>query len=109
MELVKHIPLYSGDDSLALPQMSIGFTGSISIVGNVIPQEWKALIATQNREKFFELYPLCQALNLESNPICVKYAMSKLGLCESHLRLPLVEPTKAIKEQIDRVMDLASV
>lgn len=106
MELVKHIPLFSGDDSLALPQMSIGFTGSISIVGNAVPKEWKAFVDTQNRELFFELYPLCQALNLESNPICVKYAMSKLGYCEPHLRLPLTEPSAATKEQIDSILDL---
>lgn len=109
MELVRSVALYSGDDSLALPQMSIGFTGSISIVGNVIPKEWKAFVDTQNRELFFELYPLCQALNFESNPICVKYAMSKLGLCEPHLRLPLVEPSAATKEQIDSILDLVWV
>lgn len=104
-------PLLSGDDTLSLPQFSIGFSGSISIVENVVPMRWKAYVTTalmgdfpKARELFLELYPLCKSLVLETNPQCVKYAVSQLGKCLPKMRLPLLEPAipnqEKIKEQL---------
>ncbi|MDN3506085.1 MAG: 4-hydroxy-tetrahydrodipicolinate synthase [Simkaniaceae bacterium] len=92
-ELVDQIPHFSGDDSLLLPQLALGFAGSISIVGNIIPREWKEFILAGTKEQFFAHKKLIDALNLETNPQCVKYAVSLLGLCRSTMRLPLLEPT----------------
>ncbi|NGX37481.1 MAG: 4-hydroxy-tetrahydrodipicolinate synthase [Chlamydiae bacterium] len=97
-------PLYSGNDSVALPYFSIGAKGVISIVGNVIPRQWKEFIElaqkNRGREKFFELYPLCKAMVLETNPQCVKYGVSLLGKCSSKMRLPLMEPQEEVRETI---------
>ena len=111
MQLVKEIPLFSGDDTLALAQFSLGFTGSISIVGNVIPKEWKAFVDLalkgdfiEARKAFFALHDLCLAMVLETNPQCVKYAVSLLDRCRPKMRLPLIEPSeenqRKVKEKV---------
>ena len=106
-ELVQQVALFSGDDCLALAHFAMGATGSISIVGNLVPREWKAVIAEAlrgdfclARELYFSLYPLINALVLETNPICVKYAASLMGLCSCGMRLPLVEPSKAVRARL---------
>lgn len=97
-------PLFSGDDSLALPHLAVGFSGSISIIGNVAPSQWKGFIEKAllgdflgAREEYEKLYSLVQALVLETNPQCVKYAVSLLGLCSSMVRLPLIEPSEKVQ------------
>lgn len=106
-EFIPSIPHYSGDDCLALQHLLKGFSGSISIIGNVIPKMWKefvdcAIDGRQDlaRDQFSRLYPLCQALVMETNPQCVKYAMHLLGKCSSDLRLPLVQPREETKMKI---------
>lgn len=101
MDLAGKIPHFSGDDTLALPQFSIGFAGSISIMGNIFPKEWKAFVDLaldgkflDARSAFFSLHRYCKAMVLESNPQCVKYALSLLKRCQPHLRLPLCLPKK---------------
>lgn len=111
MELVQEIPHFSGDDSLTLAHISIGFTGAISVIGNIFPKEWKGVIdlALQGniikaRCAFFQLYAYCQALALETNPQCVKYALSILGKCNPILRLPLLLPREENQEKIKRLL-----
>jgi 4-hydroxy-tetrahydrodipicolinate synthase len=48
-----------------------------------------------------ELLPLIKAMFLETNPAPIKYAMSRLGLCSSELRLPLAEPRESTKCEIE--------
>ncbi len=105
------IRLYSGDDSLALAQFSIGFTGSISITGNVVPSAWNDFVQAavlgdflEAKEQFYRLYDLVNALVLEVNPQCVKYAASLLGRGPSRLRLPLLEPSELNCEKIRKVL-----
>lgn len=101
------IPFYSGDDSLALAQFAIGFTGSISIVGNVIPKEWNSFVHTavsqdlsSAQEQFYAFYDLVNAMILEVNPQCVKYAVNLLEKCSSRMRLPLIPPSFENQEKI---------
>jgi len=51
------------------------------------------------------LLPFIRSLFLETNPSPVKYAMSRLGLCSSELRLPLSEPRESTKREIDRRLE----
>lgn len=111
MELTS-CPLLSGDDVLAFAQMAIGFQGSISIVGNVIPHLWKEMVDAAlakhfDRAKvvFDNVVGLCRALVLETNPQCVKYAAHLSGLCSSALRLPLIEPSKENQLHIERELN----
>lgn len=87
---------FSGDDATALHYRVAGGHGCISVVANITPalcahlhRRFEAddmMAAIQLHER---LQPLVQALSLESNPIPVKHALGRLGLCADTLRLPL--------------------
>ncbi|MES2200273.1 MAG: 4-hydroxy-tetrahydrodipicolinate synthase, partial [Chlamydiota bacterium] len=82
------VSLFSGDDSLALPLIAMGAKGSISITGNIRPREWayfiqRALIGDIEgaRQLYSSLSSICRVMVLETNPQCIKYAMSLEGHC----------------------------
>jgi 4-hydroxy-tetrahydrodipicolinate synthase len=88
--------LLSGDDNLLLPVLSIGGKGVISVISNIYPRETGAITRQyeagnlhEAQQKFMRLLPLCKAMFLETNPIPVKYAASRKGLCQNSLRLPM--------------------
>ena len=90
--------LLSGDDALTLPVLSIGGSGIISVVANIVPKDVAALVAAfekgevnKARKMHYKLLPLVKAMFIETNPIPVKTAMGLLGLCEPDLRLPMSE------------------
>lgn len=103
------VSVYCGDDELALPYFSLGAVGSISIVANVIPTRWKEFVSLakegRGREAFFALYDLIRAMTLETNPQCVKFAVSHLGKCSSTHRLPLLEPSEENQRLCARLVD----
>lgn len=86
----------SGDDTLTLPLLAVGGRGVISVVANIVPRDvadlthaflggdWK-----RAREIHLKLFPLCQAMFYETNPIPVKTAMAMMGMIGGELRLPL--------------------
>src|SRR5437667_1603025 len=91
------LTLLSGDDSLTLPLMSIGGKGVVSVVGNVVPRDVKALIQAWDagdirkaQEWHRRLFPLCRdMLGVATNPIPIKAAMKVLDRGTGELRLPL--------------------
>jgi 4-hydroxy-tetrahydrodipicolinate synthase len=91
------LTILSGDDSLTLPLMSIGGRGVVSVVGNIVPRDLKALVTAfengQTREALRwhrRLFPLCRdMLGVATNPIPIKAAMKLLGRGSGELRLPL--------------------
>lgn len=100
-------PIFSGDDSLIVPMMASGAIGDISIVANIIPREWKILASLllkdqidESRELYRRYYSLVKSMVLETNPQCVKYALSLMGKCSAKMRLPLIEPSEETKKQI---------
>jgi len=87
----------SGEDSLAIPMVACGADGVIAVVSNEAPRSYSELIRlglTGDRDRAAalqaKLFPLMRANFRESNPIPVKWAMQRLGLCGGALRLPLV-------------------
>ncbi|MFT5525701.1 MAG: 4-hydroxy-tetrahydrodipicolinate synthase [Pirellulaceae bacterium] len=96
-----NLTLLSGDDSLTLPLMSIGGSGVISVVGNIIPHDMIKLVNTYNAgdtqlacELHHKLFPLCRdMLGLATNPIPIKAAMKMLGRDTGDLRLPMTPLT----------------
>jgi 4-hydroxy-tetrahydrodipicolinate synthase len=92
----------SGDDTLTLPLMAVGGKGVISVVANIVPRDvadltraflsgdWKSA-----RELHLKLFPLCQAMFCETNPIPVKTAMALMGMINGELRLPLCPMSEA--------------
>lgn len=100
--LIDHCPsdflLYSGDDATAVDFILMGGHGGISVTANVAPKELsQAYQAAYNEDedtaKLYDksLANLHQNLFIESNPIPVKWAMHKMGKCESGIRLPLTK------------------
>src|SRR5436309_3904757 len=91
------LTILSGDDSLTLPLMSIGGRGIVSVVGNIIPRDVKALVRAFDSGRLDEarawhrkLFPLCRdMLGAATNPIPIKTALKLLGRDTGELRLPL--------------------
>ena len=91
------LTLLSGDDSLTLPLMSIGGRGVVSVVGNIVPRDMKAMVSAYEARNLQEamrwhckLFPLCRdMLGAATNPIPIKTAMKMLGRDTGELRLPL--------------------
>ncbi|MCP4481949.1 MAG: 4-hydroxy-tetrahydrodipicolinate synthase [bacterium] len=86
----------SGDDALTLPLMSIGGTGIISVVANILPKKTADLVKACEegnlklaQEIHYELFDLVKAMFIETNPVPVKTAMELMGKCSSEVRLPL--------------------
>ncbi len=105
------LPVFSGDDSLTLPMISVGACGVISVASNVIPKEMSTLVrlALTNdlagaRELHRIYYPLFRDLFIDTNPIPVKTALSLMSRIGPTFRLPLCEPAEKIREQIIRTL-----
>ena len=105
------VPLLSSDDSLAIPIIASGGAGVISIVANVIPRLWKECVSllmqgqiAEGRQLYRQLYPIVKAMVLETNPQCVKYALSLMGKCRAAMRLPLIEPQPETKDKIAQAL-----
>lgn len=103
--------LISGDDSLTLPILSIGGTGIISVVANIVPKDVADMVAAfekgnmkEARRLHYKLLPLIKAMFIETNPIPVKTAMGLMGLCEPSLRLPMCEMMPENKEKLVKAL-----
>ncbi len=91
------LTVLSGDDSLTLPLLAIGGRGVVSVVGNIVPKDVKALLAAfdsgdinEARKWHARLFPLCRdLLGLATNPIPIKAAMRMLGRDTGDVRLPM--------------------
>ena len=106
--------LYTGNDALLLPSLSLGGQGVVSVVSNLLPAATCAICRdfyAGNIEKAAEeqlrLIPLIRLLFAETNPAPLKCALALQGQCENRLRLPMapVEPLlqKALAEELDRL------
>lgn len=103
--------LYSGDDGLALDITEIGGSGVISVASNVIPSQMVQMMNLALEGKWEEAraleskyQALFHSLFLEVNPIPVKFACSKLGLCRNILRLPLTPMSQEPSQKLESVM-----
>lgn len=91
------LTILSGDDSLTLPLMSLGGRGVVSVVGNIVPRDMKALCSAFEKGDFAgalkwhrKLFPLCRdLLGVATNPIPIKTAMKLLGRGNGEMRLPM--------------------
>ena len=108
-----NLTLLSGDDSLTLPLLSIGGSGVISVVGNIVPQDMMALISAFNsgdiaaaQQWHHKLFPLCRdMLGLSTNPIPIKAAMAMLGMDSGELRLPMTPLNDSEEAQLRKTLE----
>ena len=104
--------IYSGDDSLTLPMMSLGVDGVISVASHLWANEIKTMIHNfENGNYMFaknmhlKLYPIFKALFMAPNPVPIKTALEKAGLINSYVRLPLVALSEEQKSELYEVID----
>ena len=95
-DLPKNFAIYSGDDPTAVALMLCGGHGNISVTANVAPRLMHELcvaaLAGDTRRAMdiqFQLMPVHKNLFIEANPIPVKWAMARMGLCGPTMRLPM--------------------
>jgi len=103
--------ILSGDDALTLPMLSIGASGVISVVGNIVPAKMVSMIKrfesgdlSGARSVHEEIMPLCDAMFIETNPIPVKTAMNLIGMTAGSMRLPMVSMEKNNKDKLISVL-----
>jgi 4-hydroxy-tetrahydrodipicolinate synthase len=104
--------IYSGDDSLTLPMLSVGACGVISVAGNIAGRQVKDMITAFVDESNYlkaldihlHLWDLFKVLFITTNPIPVKYACNRCGIDVGGYRLPMVPPTDEQKAKIDEVL-----
>ena len=101
-EVPKGFAVYSGDDPTAVALMLCGGQGNISVTANVAPRLMHDLCMAaiagdvkRAMEIQFKLMPVHKHLFVEANPIPVKWAMNRMGLCGPTLRLPMTELSPA--------------
>ena len=105
------LDLYSGNDDMVVPLLSVGGKGVISVVANIAPRDTHDMVVKflegdieGSRKLQFKLYPLIEALFLEVNPIPVKTAMNLLGMNVGRLRMPLTEMSESNMEVLKQRM-----
>jgi len=106
------LTILSGDDSLTLPLLSIGGRGVVSVVGNIVPKDLKALVSSylagnhaEAIRLHFKLFALCRdMLSLATNPIPLKAAMKMLGRDAGEVRLPLCPLEPALESKLRQTL-----
>lgn len=103
--------IYSGDDSLTLPILSLGGCGLISVAAHIVSLQLKEMIKsfisgdiTKAYTIHLKLLPLFRILFINTNPIPVKAAVNSIGWKVGTCRLPLIAPTSDEVLQINNVM-----
>ncbi|MBU6465744.1 4-hydroxy-tetrahydrodipicolinate synthase [Simplicispira hankyongi] len=107
-DLPKDFAIYSGDDPTAVALMFCGGHGNISVTANVAPRLMHELcvaaLAGDIRRAMdiqFRLMPVHKNLFIEANPIPVKWAMARLGLCGGTMRLPMTPLSSAHEAAVE--------
>ena len=108
----KNEVVLSGDDALTIPIIEMGGIGVISVVANELPGDMSNLVSSAlvgdleaARTLHDKMLPMIEANFIESNPIPVKYALSKMGLISERYRLPMVSLEEKNKDKLDKILN----
>lgn len=108
---VPELYIYSGNDDMIVPILSLGGKGVISVVANILPEETHNICeyymngdVLQSRKLQLEMLDLINKLFIEVNPVPIKTAMNLLGYNAGNLRMPLVDMTDANLEKLKKAM-----
>ncbi len=115
-EVPKDFGVYSGDDPTAVALMLCGGHGNISVTANVAPRLMsdlcKAALAGDVRTAMdiqLRLMPVHKNLFVEANPIPVKWAAARLGLCGPAMRLPMTPLSKNLEATVEAALGSAGL
>ncbi|HEV2149419.1 MAG TPA: 4-hydroxy-tetrahydrodipicolinate synthase [Longimicrobiaceae bacterium] len=105
------VALYSGNDDQVVPLMALGGKGVISVLANVAPADTSRMAKAflegeveEARRLQLRYLPLIAALFREPNPVPVKAAVAMLGFAVGGVRLPLLDASPAVREELEREM-----
>ena len=108
---ISEIPIYSGNDDLTVPVLSLGGVGVITVLGNVVPrvthdicEMWFKGQTDLSRELFLHWMDLAQGLFTDVNPVPVKEAMNRMGMAVGDCRLPLYPMEEAAAEKLAGIL-----
>ena len=108
--------IYSGDDNMTLPMLSVGACGVVSVASHIIGKPISEMIEAslsgnldKAREIHYRYLPVFKGLFNAPNPTCLKYVMSKMGITGETLRLPLVPLTTEEKKCMDSMIEAANL
>ena len=108
--------VWSGNDEDTAAVCALGGVGVISVAANIVPREMHRLVELCLADRILEagreqlrLAPLIRALFCEVNPIPVKTAMARMGLCSDLLRLPLCEMSEENRARLFAAMDACGI
>ncbi len=115
-EAPKGFGVYSGDDPTAVALMLCGGQGNVSVTANVAPRLMHELCVAaiagdvkKAMEIQFKLMPVHKQLFVEANPIPVKWAAARMGLCGGTLRLPMTPLSKANEPVVEQALKSAGL
>ena len=110
-DLPKEFAVYSGDDPTAVALMLCGGKGNVSVSANIAPRLMHELCVAaiagdvqKAMEIQFKLMPVHKNLFVEANPIPVKWAMARMGLCGGTLRLPMTQLSKSQEPVVEAAL-----
>jgi len=108
----KNFRVFSGDDAITLPLISVGADGLVSVCSNEVPKETSAMVTaaltgsfTKARRIHNKILALMEANFIEANPAPCKFVMKEMGLLEENLRLPLVPVTAASRKKLKTILE----
>lgn len=104
----RNFKVFAGDDGVALPVISLGGSGLISVASNAIPGQMSRMVGAAMENDWVSarrinrhFYRLMQAHFWEPNPAPIKAVLSMLGKCEDVLRLPMVPVSAATRRKLE--------
>lgn len=113
---VPELYIYSGNDDMIVPTLSLGGKGVISVLANVMPKETHEMCESffngdveKARDMQLKLLTLINDLFIEVNPVPVKTALNMMGFNAGNLRMPLVEMTEEHKAKLAKSMAEAGI
>jgi 4-hydroxy-tetrahydrodipicolinate synthase len=112
----RNFRVFSGDDAVTIPLISLGADGLVSVVSNELPKDTSRLVEnalkgsfTAARKIHYKILPLMEANFIESSPAPCKFVMKEMGLLEENLRLPLVPITSGSRATLKLAMKVSGV
>lgn len=108
---VPELYIYSGNDDMIVPTLSLGGKGVISVVANILPEETHNICeyyfngdVTKSRDLQLKMLNLINTLFIEVNPVPIKTAMNLMGFKAGNLRMPLVDMESGNLDKLKKAM-----
>jgi len=107
----KGFKVFSGEDALTYPMMTMGADGVISVAAMAYPKEYSDMVRLIKQQKYdaalkihFSLLDFIEAIFADGNPAGIKAALSMMDFSKNNLRLPMVKVNKALQVNLQRII-----